>query len=111
MTVREPTYFVLLALADGPLHGYGVAKCAGELSDGRVRLGAGTLYGALDRLAAEGMVTVSKETVVDGRHRRYYDLTQAGRHLLTSETDRLSRLAALGRQRLARPRLIPQAGS
>jgi DNA-binding PadR family transcriptional regulator len=111
MTVREPTYFVLLALADGPLHGYGVAKCAGELSGGRVRLGAGTLYGALDRLAAEGMVTVSKETVVDGRHRRYYDLTQAGRHLLTSETDRLSRLAALGRQRLARPRLIPQAGS
>jgi DNA-binding PadR family transcriptional regulator len=111
VSLREPTYLVLLALADGPLHGYGVAQCARELSGGRVRLGAGTLYGALDRLTAEGRVTVSGESIVDGRHRRYYDLTEAGRQVLAAETDRLSRLAALGRQRLAGSRLIPQAGS
>jgi DNA-binding PadR family transcriptional regulator len=110
MSVREPTYLVLLALADGPLHGYGVAKCAHDLSGGRIRLGAGTLYGALDRLAGDGMVTVSAETVVEGRNRRYYELTPAGRGLLAAETDRLARLAALGRQRLARPGLALVAG-
>jgi DNA-binding PadR family transcriptional regulator len=76
--MREQTYLVLLALTDGPLHGYGVISCVRQISDGRVRLGAGTLYGALDRLAGEGLVSVVKEEVVDGRNRRYYDLTGAG---------------------------------
>ena len=110
MSLREQTYLILLALTDGPLHGYGVIKCVGELSGGRVRLGAGTLYGALDRLGGEHLVTVTKEEVVDGRHRRYYDLTEPGRQLLAAETDRLSRLAATGRQRLSASRPLPQAG-
>ncbi|MEV0385020.1 hypothetical protein [Nonomuraea sp. NPDC050643] len=46
-----------------------------EPSEDRVRLGAGTLYGALDRLAGEGLVIVVKEEVVSGRHRRHHDLT------------------------------------
>jgi len=56
--LREPSYFVLAALLDGPLHGYAVIKRVDELSAGRVRLAAGTLYAALDRLAAEELLTV-----------------------------------------------------
>ncbi|MGC4847218.1 PadR family transcriptional regulator [Micromonospora sp. DT15] len=51
--MREPTYFILAALQDEPLHGYAIVKRAQELSDGRVRLTTGTLYAALDRLTGE----------------------------------------------------------
>ena len=50
--MTEQAYLVLLALADGPRHGYGVVQAVVTLSDGRVRLGAGTLYGVLDRRRA-----------------------------------------------------------
>ena len=48
--LREPTFFVLTALLPAPLHGYGIIKAVEEMSDGRVRLRAGTLYAALERL-------------------------------------------------------------
>ncbi|MGS2640402.1 PadR family transcriptional regulator [Streptosporangium sp. G12] len=100
MVLREQSYLILLALSEGPLHGYGVIKTVRELSEDRVRLGAGTLYGALDRLAGEGLVAVVKEEVVDGRHRRYYGLKGQGRTVLAEETSRLTRLAATARRRL-----------
>jgi DNA-binding PadR family transcriptional regulator len=109
--MREQTYLVLLALTDVPLHGYGLISFVRQISDGRVRLGAGTLYGALDRLAGEGLVSVVKEEVVDGRNRRYYDLTGAGQQVLAEETSRLAKLAATGRQRLSAAQLRPQAGA
>ncbi|MFI7534537.1 PadR family transcriptional regulator [Streptosporangium sp. NPDC049376] len=52
--VSEPTYSILACLLDGPLHGHGVIKQTLELSENRVRLPVGTLYGALDRLTANG---------------------------------------------------------
>ncbi|MEW9527500.1 PadR family transcriptional regulator [Microbispora sp. NPDC049125] len=107
MALREQSYLILLALAEGPLHGYGVIKAVRELSEDRVRLGPGTLYGALDRLSAEGLVGVVKEEVVDGRHRRYYELTGAGGEVVTEETVRLARLAAGAQRRLG---LRPQPG-
>lgn len=111
MVLREQSYLVLLALSDGPLHGYGVIKAVTELSDGRVRLGAGTLYGALDRLSGEGLVTVAAEEVVDGRHRRYYELTGPGQQVLADETARITELARRARARLARPRTAPGMGT
>lgn len=99
---------MLLALSDGPLHGYGVIKAVQELSENRVRIGSGTLYGALDRLTGEGLVGVVKEEVVDGRHRRYYDLTGQGREVLNEETVRLTRLASTAQRRL---RLQPGSGA
>ncbi|MGS2645023.1 PadR family transcriptional regulator [Streptosporangium sp. G12] len=107
MALREQSYLILLALSHGPLHGYGVIKAVQELSEERVRLGAGTLYGALDRLAGDGLVVVVKEEVVSGRHRRYYDLTGHGRQVLAEETARLTRLAATAQRRL---RLQPGMG-
>lgn len=87
--MREPTFWILTALASGPRHGYGVILQAATLSDGKVALQAGTLYAALDRLAAEGLVEVDREEIVDGRTRRYYRLTNRGANALGAETERL----------------------
>jgi len=87
--MREPTYFLLAALLDGPLHGYAIAQRAQELSGGRVRLTAGTLYGALDRLTSEGLVEVEREETVNGRPRRYHRITGGGREAVAAEAAHL----------------------
>ena len=92
--MTEQALFILASLAMGELHGYGIAQDVEELSQGRVRLTAGTLYGALNRLADDGLVAQSREDVVDGRRRRYYRLTAAGTTALTEETARMQSIAA-----------------
>ena len=87
--MREPTYFILLALHAEPLHGYAVASRAKDLSDGRVELTAGTLYGALDRLVEEGHLVVDREEKVNGRKRRYYRITNSGQQATQAEALRL----------------------
>jgi DNA-binding PadR family transcriptional regulator len=62
---------------------------AAKLSDGRVRLAAGTLYGALDRLAEQGLVLADRQEVVEGRTRRYYRLTDHGVRALQGEAARM----------------------
>jgi DNA-binding PadR family transcriptional regulator len=101
--VREPTFLMLTALADQPRHGYGVIREVERLSDGKVRLRAGTLYAALDRLGDEGLVEVANEEIVDGRFRRYYRLTESGSAMLSSESRRRLTVSkeALRRLRLA----------
>ncbi len=106
MALREPTLFTLAALRDGPLHGYAVAARARELSQGRIELTAGTLYGALDRLVASGLVEIDREEVVEGRRRRYHRLTEDGARAVEEELSRLrSTVSALDRptQRVGRP--------
>src|SRR5215831_10171667 len=76
--MQEATFMILTALADGSQHGYGIMIDVQEISGGRVRLRAGTLYSALDRLRADELIGVDREEVVDGRLRRYYRLTPAG---------------------------------
>jgi PadR family transcriptional regulator, regulatory protein PadR len=93
MSMRESTYFVLAALRGERLHGYAIIKRAGELSGGRVRLAAGTLYAALDRLAGEGYVMADGEEVVNGRARRYYRLTEPGEKALVAEAARMAAAA------------------
>ena len=86
--IREPTLFVLAALARAPLHGYAIIGAVSTLSDGRVALRAGTLYAALDRLVREGALAVDGEEVVDGRLRRRYRITAAGSRLGTGSNRR-----------------------
>jgi DNA-binding PadR family transcriptional regulator len=93
--MREPTYFVLACLLDGPLHGYAIIQRAAELSGGRVRLATGTLYTALDRLAAEGHVRLVSEEIVNGRARRYYGLTDSGAGALRAEAVRMAQAAQI----------------
>jgi PadR family transcriptional regulator len=92
--VTEQALFILASLARGELHGYGIAHDVEELSQGLVRLTAGTLYGALNRLTEDGLVAETREQVVDGRRRRYYRLTSAGQAVLAEEAARLRSTAA-----------------
>lgn len=105
--LQEPTFLILTALASAPMHGYGVIQEVAALSDGRVKLRPGTLYGALDRLSDQGLVSVEHEEVVDGRLRRYYELTADGASLLEAEAGRLSDNAAAARGRLRRRLATP----
>lgn len=95
---RERTFQILVALAGGERHGYGVIRRVEELTDGEVRIGPGTLYGALDRLVDEGLVTPTRSEVVRGRERRYYALTEEGRRALLAELDRRQALVDAARR-------------
>jgi PadR family transcriptional regulator, regulatory protein PadR len=102
--MTEPAFFVLTALADMPRHGYGLVREVHELSEGRVRLRVGTLYGVLGRLVGEGLVEPDREEVAQGRLRRYYRLTEAGRGALAAEASRQAANARVASRRLtARP--------
>jgi DNA-binding PadR family transcriptional regulator len=107
--VTEQALFILASLARAELHGYGIAQDVAELSEGRVRLTAGTLYGALNRLADGGLITQSRDDVVEGRRRRYYRLTAAGQATLAEESARLRSVAeALGSRSRARSTRKPR---
>lgn len=98
--MTQQAYLLLLALADGRQHGYGLAGRVREISDGDVSLGAGTLYGNLERLLGAGLVADDGEEIADGRARRYYRLTDDGLRAARAETLRLAELAARGRAAL-----------
>lgn len=98
--MREPTLLVLSALAQGPRHGYAVIQEVTRLSSGRVVLRASTLYAALDRLAGQGLVVVVREEAVNGRFRRYYELTPGGVGALEAEAARLEQNVTVARTAL-----------
>ncbi len=100
--LQEPTFLILTALAAGPQHGYGIMTDVARISDGRVKLRAGTLYTALDRLSGEASVGVDREEIVDGRLRRYYKLTPSGAQVLASAAERMRANAAIASKRLSR---------
>lgn len=83
--MSESYFYILLCLAAGPLHGYGIMQRADALSDGAVRIGSGTMYGAMENLMKKGWIEEVEET---GR-KRMYQLTEAGREALLKEVGRL----------------------
>jgi DNA-binding PadR family transcriptional regulator len=99
--LQEPTFLILTALAAGAQHGYGIMNDVAQISGDAVKLHAGTLYAALDRLTGENLVEADREEVVDGRLRRYYRLTPAGGQRLAAEVDRLQANAAVAARRLS----------
>jgi hypothetical protein len=106
--LQEATLLVLTALSRGSRHGYGIITDVQQISGGRVTLRAGTLYTALDRLRAAGLIGVDREEVAAGRLRRYYrlipqpavsaarDHTASGPALRAGDVDRDAAAAALG---------------
>ncbi|KJK41963.1 PadR family transcriptional regulator [Lentzea aerocolonigenes] len=88
--MSEQTFLVLTALAEEPLHGYAIVQAVEQLSEGRMVLRVGTLYGVLDRLVADGLAERDREEVHQGRLRRYYKLTDSGVRALQAEVARLS---------------------
>jgi hypothetical protein len=103
--LQQATLLVLTALSRGSQHGHGIITEVREISGGRVTLRAGTLYTALDRLRAEGLIGIDREEVVASRVRRYYRLTAGpvtrprlapGPDLRVGDADREATAAALG---------------
>ncbi len=98
--IQEPTFLILTALAAEPQHGYGIMADVARISGDRVKLRAGTLYAALDRLRNDGIVDVDREEIVDSRLRRYYKLTPAGMSVLQDEAARMQANARVAVTRL-----------
>jgi DNA-binding PadR family transcriptional regulator len=100
----SPTAFhVLVAMADGPRHGYAIAQEVEELSQGRIVMGPGTLYGSLQRMSTAGLIQESENPGERGLHasrRRYYRMTPLGSAALRAESERLLRAANVARERL-----------
>ena len=92
--LTETTYYILLSLYH-PRHGYGIMQETQQLSGGRVRLAAGTLYGALSEMGEKGWI--SPLPIESGSRKKEYQLTSAGLKVLKQELVRLEELAANGR--------------
>src|SRR5688572_27941664 len=81
-------FHILVALADGELHGYGIMKEVAARTEGKVRLGPGTLYGSIKRLIEDGLIEESDsrpDPDLDDERRRYYRLTDFGQRVAVSE--------------------------
>jgi DNA-binding PadR family transcriptional regulator len=99
--LTEPVLLILLSLAEQPRHGYSILKEIECISDGRVLLSTGTLYGALQRLLENGWIERVHEDH-PSRDRRSYELTSRGRRILQTEIQRMLHLTKLASMRLAR---------
>jgi DNA-binding PadR family transcriptional regulator len=91
LALSEPVLLILLSLAERPRHGYSILKNVEEMSDGRVRLSTGTLYGAIGRLLERGWIERFKESD-NSRGRQAYRLTARGRQILRQEVSRLKQV-------------------
>lgn len=100
-SLSEATFLILLSLLPQPRHGYAIMKDVEALSNGRVVMSTGTLYGALKRLLEQAWIERLDDTVVDGRERKAYRLTDLGRRILEAETSRMQSLVNAVRQRTA----------
>lgn len=97
--LTEATLLILLSLAEEPRHGYAIMKDVQELSQGRVILSTGTLYGALKRLLDQGWIVridtpEDNQDVNNNRIRKAYMLTRLGKRILEAEVQRIQSLAA-----------------
>jgi DNA-binding PadR family transcriptional regulator len=99
-SMQEATFLILTALAAGSQHGYGIIGDVENISGGRVRLRAGTLYTALERLRGDKLIEVDREEIVDSRLRRYYRLSAVGQEQLAIEAARLQANAGVAMSRL-----------
>ncbi len=89
-------FHVLLALAEGPLHGYAIMQAARASAQSGVAMGPGTIYGTLDRLLAQGWV---RELAPEAPRKRVFELTSRGDDALRDEAQRILSLADVVRQR------------
>ena len=100
LPLSEAVFFILLSLSPGPKHGYAIMKDVEALSNSRVNLSTGTLYGALKRLLDAGWVRrVDESQDGSGRERKSYALTQLGKGILEAETARMENLVVVAQKR------------
>ena len=101
--LREPTFYILLSLSPGPKHGYAIFKDVETLSEGRVLLSTGTLYGAIKRLLDSKWIKRVDDPEPNSaeRDRKAYALTEHGRRALNAEVERLRKLVVVAQTRTA----------
>lgn len=99
--LTQPSFWILTALASGRRHGYDILRETADASHGRVSLKVATLYAALERLEAEGLIIPDGEEIVAGRARRYFVITDDGASRLSKEVDLLETSAHAARTQLA----------
>ncbi len=107
--LRPVEFQILLTLAEGERHGYGIIQATGERTEGEVRLETGTMYRALRRLVTAGLARpAARKTAKDlaDERRRYYGITDLGRSAASAEAGRLARLVESARA----AHLLPEAG-
>jgi DNA-binding PadR family transcriptional regulator len=100
LPLTESTFFIMLSLSAGPRHGYAILKEVQELSDNRILLSTGTLYGAIKRLLDQSWIVRfdgEPEEEADGRGKKVYQLTDLGRRILQAEVERLETLTRKAR--------------
>lgn len=106
---------ILLALAGSELHGYAIMQEVARLTDGRLRLGPGTLYRSIRGMLEEGLIEEAAERpdpALDDERRRYYRLTDFGQRVGQAEMERLARLVDVAQaRRLLRQPLMHEGGS
>src|SRR5437870_12334502 len=109
LPLTPAAFHILLALADGEKHGYAIMQEVAALTGGQLKLGPGTLYGAIKRLLADDWIAESDERPapeLDDERRRYYRLTDLGQRVVRAEAARLARLveAARSKKLVSKPR-------
>jgi DNA-binding PadR family transcriptional regulator len=97
LPLTPAVFHLLLALADGPLHGYAIAKAVAEHTSEAIQLGPGTLYGTLARMADAGLVREQTRPSRQDDRRRTYELTPLGRAAAKAEARRLAELVSVAR--------------
>jgi len=110
LPLTPAVFHILLTLADGEAHGYAIMQEVTRRSGGTVRLGPGTLYGAISRLLQDGIIEESEERPdphMDDTRRRYYRLSNLGGRVLAAETERLAELVKAARSTKAVRKLKP----
>ncbi len=108
LPLRPAVLHILLVLADGERHGYGIMREVEERTGGEMRLGPGTLYGSIKRMLADGLIEESDERPdpqMDDQRRRYYRITDFGRWVAGAEAERLAGLVSTAREK----KLLPEA--
>ena len=110
LPLSPAVFHILLALADEERHGYGIMQEVKRRTDGKVRLGAGTLYGAIKRLLEKGIIAETDDRPdpeLNEVRRRYYRLTDFGQRVLRVEVSRLNQLVQQARAK----EVLPEIGS
>ena len=117
-TEREPesllpltpaVFHILLALVDSDRHGYGIMQEVTCRTEGKLRMGPGTLYGTIKRMLADGLIVESGERPdpsMDDERRRYYHLTNFGQRVARAEAQRLAQLLRVAQSK----HLLPDTG-
>jgi DNA-binding PadR family transcriptional regulator len=102
LPLTPAVFHILLALADGEKHGYGIMQEVDTISGSQVKMGPGTLYGSIKRMLASGLIEESDERpdpALDDERRRYYRLTQLGQRVAAAEARRLAALVSVAQSK------------